>query len=185
MTSTHKIEASVFIATSLDGFIARPDGNIDWLHEGEQIEGEDFGYQAFFDSVDALIMGRNTMQMVLSFGSWPYEDKRVIILSNSLKELPEQLAGKVELYSGPIKDLMAALQGDGCKRVYVDGGKTIQSFLNQSLITDLTITRIPILLGMGISLFEGLEKEVPLKHISTISYENGFVSSRYEIVNKQ
>jgi len=181
MISTAKIKTSVFIATSLDGFIAKSDGSVDWLHEGEPPpEGEDFGFKAFFDSVDAMIIGRKAMEMVMSFEQWPYEGKRVFVLSNTLKQVPEKLVEKIELYSGPLKELITKLEDENCKRLYVDGGKTIQSFINESLITDMTITRLPVLLGEGIPLFAKTPNQINLQHVSTLAYSNGFVTSTYE-----
>lgn len=119
--------------------------------------------------------------MVLGFPEWPYEGKRVVVLSNSLKEIPEQAIGKIELYSGPLKQLFHKLEADGCKRLYIDGGKTIQSFLLEGLITDLTITKIPILLGEGIPLFGNTGKDIKLQHVKTETYPSGFVKSTYEI----
>lgn len=178
------MKASVFIATSLDGYIARRDGSIDWLTAagGETNDSEDFGYEAFFDTVDCMVMGRNSMEKVLTFPTWPYEGKRVIVLSNTLKEVPEAVFGKIELHAGSLRELVTKLEGEGCKRAYVDGGKTIQSFINERLLTDLTITRIPVLLGEGLPLFGKTPADVMLTHVETISYPNGFVKSTYEVV---
>ena len=175
------MKASVFIATSLDGFIARKNGGIDWLMASSTPDDtEDYGYKAFFDSVDCMVMGRHTMEVVRSFNEWPYAEKRVIVLSNTLKEVPDELVDKIELYAGPLQALISKLERDGCQRLYVDGGVTIQSFINESLITDMTITTIPILLGEGLPLFGPTPHDIQLKHISTRSYPNGFVSSTYE-----
>ena len=173
---------SVFIAVSLDGYIAKPDGNIDWLHQGfDEIPGEDFGFNVFMDSIDVMVMGRVTMEKVLQFEQWPYEGKRVIVLSNTLQAVPDRLSDRVELFSGSIADLATQLTSQGYTRVYVDGGKTIQSFINNTLITDLTITTIPILLGEGKRLFGKTTKDIYLQHQSTKAYSNGFVTSSYII----
>ena len=175
------MKISVYIATSLDGYIARPNGDITWLMEADNSDGnEDYGYKEFSDSVDCMVMGRNSMEMVMSFPEWPYEGKRVVVLSNSLKDTPSQLKGKIELYSGSLTKLVTELKNDGCKRIYIDGGKTIQSFLNEELVTDITITKIPILLGEGISLFGKTKHDIKLKHIESKSYRSGFVKSTYE-----
>jgi len=173
---------SVFIAISLDGFIAKTNGDIAWLDDGESLpEGEDCGYKALYDSVDGLIMGRNTMEKVLGFDiPWPYDGKPVFVLSKSLKVVPEKLVGKIQLYSN-INDLMSAIDKAGFKKLYVDGGKTIQTFINKSLITDLTITTIPILLGDGLPLFGKIPHDIKLNHLETVTYPNGFVKSSYEI----
>jgi len=176
------MKISVYIATSLDGYIARPNGDIDWLMESDDSDGkEDYGYKEFSDTVDCMVMGRNSMEMVMSFPEWPYESKRVIVLSNRLKEAPSLLQDKVELYSGSLTELVTKLKNDGCKRLYIDGGKTIQSFINEELITDITITKIPILLGEGLSLFGKTKHDIKLKHIETKSYASGFVKSTYEV----
>ncbi|MFK5915733.1 MAG: dihydrofolate reductase family protein [Woeseiaceae bacterium] len=176
------IKISVFIATSLDGFIARTSGSIDWLIAAdEQDSSEDFGYQEFYDSIDCLIMGRNSMEKVIAFPEWPYHDKRVIVLSNTLVEVPAQHVDKFELYSGSLNELVKRLEVDGCENLYIDGGKTIQSFIDSNLVTDITITTIPVLLGEGLSLFGKIRQDIKLTHIETKSYPNGFVKSTYEI----
>jgi len=179
------MKISVYIATSLDGFIAREDGSLDWLpgSDGEAIDGnnEDYGYHAFMESVDVLIMGRNTYEMVAGFGPWPYGEKKVIVLSSSIKELPPELPDVVELRSGSPDDIVKQLEASGYKHAYIDGGHTIQGFLKSDLINEITITRVPIVIGGGIPLFGPLEKDYVLKHITTQSFDNGFVQSRYAI----
>ena len=175
------MKVSAYIATSLDGYIARPNGDINWLMEADNSEEkEDYGYKEFSDSVDCIVMGRNSMEMVMSFPEWPYEGKRVVVLSNALKETPTQLKDKVDLYSGSLVKLVTELENDRCKRIYIDGGKTIQSFINEELLTDITITKIPILLGEGLSLFGKIKHDIKLKHIESKSYPSGFVKSTYE-----
>ena len=175
--------ASVYIATSLDGFIAREDGDIDWLNAAneEVPEGEDSGFFAFFDSVDCLIMGRNTYEKVLSFGQWPYGKKPVIVLSRNEVKIPDSLPKSVSWSSESPEDLSNRLMREGVKRAYVDGGKTIQRFLAEALIKDVTITVIPVLIGSGIPLFGKIEKDIQLKHVSTTAFDFGFVQSTYEI----
>ena len=176
------MKVSAFIATSLDGYIARPNGDINWLMAADNSDGtEDYGYKEFSDTVDCMIIGRNSMEIVMRFPEWPYEGKRVIVLSNTLKETPSQLNGKVELYSGSLIKLVSELKNNGCNRIYIDGGKTIQSFINEDLITDITITTIPILLGEGLSLFGKTKHDIKLKHIESKSYPSGFVKSTYEV----
>ena len=180
------MKVSAFIATSLDGYIARPNSDINWLMEADNLGGkEDYGYKEFSDTADCMVMGRNSMEMVMSFPEWPYEGKRVVVLSNTLKETPSQLKNKVELYSGYLINLVTELKNDGCNRIYIDGGKTIQSFINEDLITDITITKIPILLGEGLSLFGKTKHDIKLKHIESKSYPSGFVKSTYEFNHAQ
>ncbi|MEZ8966273.1 dihydrofolate reductase family protein [Vibrio breoganii] len=156
----------VYIATSLDGFIADKNNNIDWLYDVPNPEGSDFGFTAFMDRVDALIMGRNTLDIVLSFGvDWPYS-KPVFVLSNTLTKVPEGLDGKVVLVSGELPDIVQSLNQKGFEKLYIDGGKTIQSFLRHDLIDELIITTIPILLGRGIPLFSELSAPLKFKHLS-------------------
>jgi dihydrofolate reductase len=181
------MKVSVFIATSLDGFIARPDGSLDWLPgsgEGEEAgEVEDHGWAAFWDSVDCLVLGRKTFAKVLELvpDAWPYEGTRVIVLSNNLTAVPEALAGKAELYAGDLQALVERLEREGHERLYVDGGVVIQSFLRQGLITDMTITTIPILIGQGISLFGPLEEDIRMKLVRSQSFAGGLVQSTYEV----
>lgn len=178
------MQCNVFIATSLDGFIAREDGGIDWL--GDPAAGaEDHGFQAFFDSVDALVMGRNTYELVRTFPSWPYGEKRVVVLTSRPLDLPPAHRGRAEAMSGSPTEVVARLAARGHRRLYVDGGVTIQRFLLEGLIDEMVITRIPILLGSGIPLFGDLPHDVHLRHLETRSYESGLVQSRYEVLGAE
>ncbi|MEA4909417.1 MAG: dihydrofolate reductase [Chloroflexi bacterium] len=174
---------SVFIATSLDGYIAREDGSIGWLDEASATvpEGEDFGYNAFFESVDVLITGRKTFDQVLTFAEWPYADKPVVVQTRRPLEVPERLAQVTPSAEEP-RALVQRLEAQGARRAYVDGGVTIQRFLAAGLIDDLIITTIPILLGKGIPLFGPLEQDVHLAHVSTQSYKCGFVQTTWRVV---
>jgi dihydrofolate reductase len=171
----------VFIATSVDGYIARTDGEIDWLTKYATGD-EDTGYEAFMGSIDGLVMGRGTFEKALSFGAWPFK-KPVIVLSLNLSqsELRADLDGKVRISSLAPRPLMHALAADGWKRAYIDGGKIIQSFLKERLISDIVLTRVPVLLGEGISLFGRLEGDVTLRHTETITFASGLVQSKYEV----
>lgn len=177
------MKASVYIASSLDGYIAREDGDIDWLHSSDNNDAsEDYGYEKFIGSVDALIMGRNSFEKVLSFDKWPYDDKCVVVLSSHSVAIPDELKTSVESSMLEPSALLVALESRGINHVYIDGGKTIQSFLRAGVISDFIITRIPILLGGGIPLFGSLDRDINLKHISTQSYSSGLVQSKYEVV---
>ena len=171
------MKASVFIATSLDGFIARPDGGIDWLPVGG---GEPHGFAEFMASVDALVMGRNTYETVLPFDPWPYGDKPVFVLSSGTLA-PAPRGAVVEHMSGPPPAIVSRLAARGVRHIYVDGGVTIQRFLQAGLIQRLIITRIPVLLGSGIPLFGPLERDVLLKHVATRSLGSGLVQSEYTV----
>lgn len=177
------MKASVFIATSLDGFIARENGGLDWLPGiGTGPAEEDYGYKEFMDSVDALVMGRHSYEKVLTFGQWPYEDKPVVVLSSRSVDIPEKIAPWVTSMSGAPAEIVARLSEQGKKHLYVDGGKTIQTFLDARLIQQLIITRIPILLGSGIPLFGPLRRDVNLRHAGTRQYASGLVQSTYEVL---
>lgn len=177
------MKASVFIATSVDGFIARENGSIDWLPDGDDIEGkEDYGYQAFIDSIDALVMGRNTYELVLSFGSWPYGEKPAVILSHRQLHIPDPLAETVEAMSAPPREIVRCLAKRGFEHLYIDGGRTIQGFLREGLIHRLIITTIHILLGSGIPLFGALPYDVRLRHLETQQFANGLVQSHYDVL---
>lgn len=177
------LRCSVFIATSLDGFISRENGDLDWLDEANSRvpEHEDCGYAAFIASVDCLVMGRNTFEKVLSFGHWPYDDLRVVVLTSNALDVPENLFGKVEVLNLSPEALAERLSTEGVKRAYVDGGETIRCFLAVDLIDDLTITVVPIVLGKGRPLFQGLGRSVKLSLESVKSYDFGFVQSVYSV----
>ena len=176
------MKVSVFIATSLDGFIARKDGGLDWLDKANAMvpAGEDCGYGEFMASVDVLVMGRNTYEKVLSFGAWPYE-KPVVVLSSGPVEIAPDLAGRVSSSSEAPQELYRRLQAEGIKRVYLDGGVTIQRFLAAGLVDELTVTVIPVLLGEGLPLFGALEQELPLRLVESRGYDFGFLQVRYEV----
>jgi dihydrofolate reductase len=135
------------------------------------------------DSIDVLVMGRNTYELAITTGQWPYGSKRVIVLSNTLRNLVDIVPETVELKSISPDNLYNELESSGAKHLYIDGGKTIQGFLNYDLIDELIITRVPVLIGKGIPLFGVLDTDKRLKHIETQSYKNGFVQSKYEVIN--
>lgn len=173
------MRASVFIATSVDGFIARPDGVLDWLPQGDV---EEHGYTAFFASVDALVIGRGTFEIVQGFGEWPYKDKPVFVLSSRPLDLSAAGGAPVEQMSGAPAEIVARLEARGIRHIYVDGGITIQRFLRAGLIQRLIITRIPVLIGQGIPLFGALDSDIRLNHVATRHYASGLVQSEYEVV---
>jgi dihydrofolate reductase len=181
MPSAPIASGHVFIAASLDGFIARADGDIEWLSK-YAAGGEDTGYDAFMASIDGLVMGRGTFDKVLTFGAWPFQ-KPVVVLSKNLSQsgLPADLTGKVRVSSLAPRPLMESLAAEGWKRAYVDGGKVIQSFLKEGLIRDMILTHIPVLLGEGICLFAETKGDIALRHIETRSFASGLVQSKYDI----
>ena len=173
------VKISVYIAASLDGFIARKNGDLDWLPLGEQ-GGEDFGYAEFMSTVDHVVMGRNTFEKVLTFGEWHY-DKKVIVLTSRDLTIPPELTDKVEALHLSPRELVREMERRGAKAIYLDGGVTIQRFLRESLVDEITITTIPILLGEGLSLFGTLEKDIKLELVKSQSFNNGFVQNMYKI----
>lgn len=180
-------KASVFVATSLDGFIARSDGNIDWLNQANATVpmGEDCGYATFMSSVDTIVMGRNTFEQVLTFDDWPYGDRQVVVLSKTRIVIPNALREKVSVSSELPLVLVDRLSAAGAQHLYIDGGQTIQNFLRSGLIQEMTITVIPILLGEGKPLFGPLASDILLQNISTHAYPFGFVQSKYRVLKEQ
>ena len=147
---------NVFIATSLDGYIADQEGGIDWLHSIPNPDQLDMGYGAFTSQIDALVMGRTTFETVCGFDmDWPYQ-KPVFVLSNRMTSIPPEYKHKAELVQGTLKEILNTIHEKGYHRLYIDGGRTIQSFLKEDLIDEMTITIIPVLLGGGIPLFSEL-----------------------------
>jgi len=176
------IKVSVYIATSVDGFIARPDGDVSWLDEVEPLEGgDDAGFGDFNDSIDVMVMGWGTFEKVLEFEG-PYGTKPVIVLSRSRTEVPEALRDRVSIDASTPRELVEKLSQEGYKRIYLDGGKVIQSFLREGLVDDMTLTTIPVLIGEGIPLFGSLEKDIKLRLLESRSWDNGLVQSKYQVL---
>ncbi len=175
--------ASAFIATSLDGFIARADGSLDWLDDAQALipEGEDCGYLEFMASIDGLVMGRHTFERVLTFEPWPYGHTPVYVISHAPVAIPVAVAASVHSFQGTVEALVAKLGDASFRHLYVDGGETIQGFLRAGLLDDITITVIPMLLGAGRPLFGPLAHDVELTLMRSRAYEFGFVQSTYRI----
>ena len=170
---------SVFVGTSLDGFIARRNGEFDLLPPGG---GEPHGYDEFIASVDVIVIGRNTFETVVGLGPWPYGRKRVVVLSSRPLDLSVVQGGVLEQMSGPPAQIVSQLAASGAKHLYVDGGITIQQFLRAGLIHRLIITRVPVLIGDGIPLFGSLDRDIKLRHVGTKQYASGLVSSEYQVI---
>jgi len=184
------MKCSVYIATSADGYIATLEGGVGWLHtagnpDADLGDNPDMGFGAFLDSVDCMIMGRKCMEMISSMNltpeQWPYGDIHIVVLSNTLKEPPENLHGKVEMFSGEISNLISKLESNGLKHAYVDGGSTITSFINLNLIDEMTITKAPILLGEGLPLFGKLNNYVKLENTRAKAFSNDFIQIKYAV----
>lgn len=175
------ITAHVFIAISLDGFIARHDGDIAWLLQRDD-PTEDHGYPAFIADKDVIVMGRGSYEKALSSDPWPY-DRPVVVLSQQLADapVPEALRGKVRFSTRTPKEEMEALAAQNMRRVYVDGGQVVQSFLREGLIADMVITTIPVLIGSGRPLFGALARDIDLKLVSSRSFPSGLVQSSYRL----
>ena len=172
------MRATVFVGTSVDGFLARPNGDFDFLDHGGNVE---HGYEAFMATVDALVIGRGTFEVVLKFETWPYGTKRVVVLSSRPLDLSQVRGGVVEQMGGDPRAILSRLAADGVQHVYVDGGITIQRFLRAGLVQRLIISRVPVLIGQGIPLFGMLDADVHLEHVATRSYATGLVQSEYTV----
>lgn len=179
------MQVSVFIATTLDGFIARANGDLDWLPNADAgNDTEDYGYQAFFDVIDVLVMGRHTYETVRSFGEWPYGDKRVIVLSSRAIAIPPTLTDHVTIQTATPAEIYQQLRAEGSQRVYIDGGQTIQGFLRAGLVDDIVVSRMPVLIGRGIPLFGPVAADIRLEHIATKAFANGIVQTHYAVIKE-
>jgi dihydrofolate reductase len=172
------MKTSVFVGTSVDGYIARADGALDFLPPDG---GEPHGYDEFMASVDALIIGRKTYDIVVAWDTWPYGKKPVFVLSRKEIKTPP-ISAVVERMAGSPHEIVATLARRGFQHAYVDGGVTIQSFLQAGLVQRLTITRVPVIIGTGIPLFGPTSGDIVLKHLKTQQYGSGLVKSEYEVL---
>ena len=178
-------KVSVFIATSLDGYIARENGDLDWLDDANTTvpEGEDYGFAAFMATVDMLVMGRKTYEQVLAFGEWPYGDTPITVMSRKPVELPDNVPKTVTHSSESPQELCDRLELNGIRHIYVDGGNTVQRFLSAKLVDEITLSIIPILLGSGIPLFSSQYSDVKLSCLETKQYDSGIIQLKYRIKN--
>ena len=172
---------SVFVGTSVDGFIARRNGDLDFLPPGG---GEPHGYDEFIAIVDALVIGRNTFETVLKFPTWPYGKKRVVVLSSRPVDVSAVRGGTVEQMAGAPAEIVSSLAASGAHHLYVDGGITIQRFLSAGLVQRLVITRVPVLIGDGIPLFGALPHDIRLQHVATRHYASGLVQTEYHLATE-
>jgi dihydrofolate reductase len=180
---------SVFLGMSVDGFIARLDGTLSFLDGGgeppdegdaptpDDGEGGDFGFAEFVSSVEAVLMGRSTYEFIQPFADWPYQGKPVHVLSTTLEPGADD---RITVH-GSFDDAVAALIAAGYRRVYVDGGRTVHAFLRAGLITDLTLSRVPVLIGTGLTPFGELAADIPLEHVRTQTFGGGMVQSTYRV----
>jgi dihydrofolate reductase len=177
-------ECAVFVGVSLDGYIARPNGDLDWLMGEGGGDSAEYGYNEFIADIDAIVMGRNTFEKVLTLDKWYYGNKRLVVLSHRPVDLTVARArgGVVEQMASSPEETVAKLAAAGASRLYIDGGITIQQFLRAGLIHRLIISRLPVLIGQGIPLFGSLSRDVFLRHIKTKTYPGGMVQSEYHVV---
>jgi len=184
------MKCSVYIATSADGYIATHEGNVDWLHtsgnrEADMSNNPDMGFNDFIGSIDCMIMGRKCMDAISSFNltpeQWPYGKAKIYVLSNSIKEAPENLHGKVEMYCGDLTKLISQLENEGYKHAYIDGGTTITAFINLQLINEITITKVPIILGNGVPLFGEINNPIKLINSEATAFPNDFIQEKFTV----
>ena len=174
------MKTSVFCGISVDGFLARHDGTLDFLEHGGQ---EPHGYAEFIATIDVLVWGRNTYEIVLGFGGdWPFKKPVIVLSSGEIKPAPADAS--VEHMSGDPAEIFAALEGRGFQHAYIDGGITIQEFLGAGLIDRMIVTRVPVLIGEGIPLFGPLPNDILLEHVRTQTYKTGLVQSEYNVLAK-
>ena len=173
------MKATVFVGTSVDGFLARKNGEVDFL-PGDG--GEPHGFNEFYASVDVIVIGRKTFEWVLNYGEWVYEKKRVVVLSGRPLDLSVVRGGNVEQMGGHPAEVVAKLEASGVRHAYIDGGETIQRFLRAGLIQRLIITRVPVLIGEGIPLFGVVPHDIQLRHVGTEHFQSGLVKTEYEIL---
>ena len=180
----HVAECAVFVGVSLDGFIARLNGDLDWLMGEGGGDASEYGYNEFIAGIDAIVMGRKTFEKALTFEKWYYGTKRVVVLSSRLLDLSTAQArgGLVEQMAGCPAEIVSKLATSGARHLYVDGGITIQQFLRAGLIRRLIISRLPVLIGEGIPLFGSVPHDIRLGHIATRTYPGGMVQSEYHII---
>lgn len=177
------MKVTAYLALSVDGFIAREDGDIAWLHDPRHVdEGEDYGFASFIQAVDVMVMGRHTFDKVMSFENWPYGELKVVVLSRKGVAVPSALQATVSVRALEIPALTRALETEGYRHIYADGGQVVQGFLQAGLVTDLILTRIPRLLGKGIPLFGPMASDTFLKHQATRAFPGGMVQSHYQVI---
>lgn len=180
----NRTETSIYIAASLDGFIARPDDSLDWLEH--DAAGEDYGFKGFKGTLDCLVLGRRTYEKVIGFaGEWPYMGLRTVVWSRTLttEDIPAALRDQgVEVSANQPAELLAELSRRGLEHAWIDGGVTLQAFLSAGLVDVITVSRIPILIGQGVPLFGALPGDVRLEHLNTTAFESGVVQSSYAVL---
>lgn len=168
----------VYVGASLDGYIAGPNGEIDWLEERSHPDDGDHGFADFMAGIDALLMGRNSFDVVAGMNEWFYT-KPVFVISNTMTEVFLFYADKVQLCRGSLPEVVKNLAERGYENLYIDGGKVIQQALREDLIDELIVTQLPILLGKGIPLFGDLDGPIRFDHVNTVVFKSGLVKNHY------
>jgi len=168
----------VYIGKSLDGFIAGKDGDLQWLNDIPNPENSDFGFSAFMERIDAVVMGRRSFETVQSFGSWIYT-KPVFVVSTTLDRLPPEYDGRAQILNLKPARIIKELGDKGLRNIYIDGGVLIQSFLAGDLIDEMIITTVPVLLGDGVPLFAKLRRQLKFTHIRTEILAGCLVKTHY------
>lgn len=179
---------AAFLAVSLDGCIARSDGRLDWLDAANAAAppGEDFGYAAFYAGVDAVVMGRGTFETVAGFDVWPFDGKPTVVLTSRPAALgAARFADRIDALDATPAEAAARCAAAGARRLYIDGGETIRRFLAAGLLDELTLTVIPVALGEGRRLFGPLEKDLALDHVTTRTFDCGYVQLAYRVRHDQ
>jgi dihydrofolate reductase len=179
------VKVSVFIGTSLDGYISRSDGRIDWLEKANKKvnPGEDFGFNNFLSSIDLIVMGRKTFEQVLTFEDWLYKETKMMVLSSRQIEIPSSLLGKVTVTKETPGQLIERLSNECIRHVYVDGGMVIHSFLASGLVNEITVTIVPILIGNGKSFYGIVPMDISLEQTKATIFKSGFVQIQYQVIN--
>ncbi|MGP4104275.1 dihydrofolate reductase family protein [Nonomuraea sp. KM90] len=177
MYADRPFKSAVFIGISLDGFIAREDGDLGWLTSRGEAAGDDLGYDEFISGIDAVVMGRGTYEPGLTYDPWPHEGRHTAVLSTTLEAGADP---RVTVYRD-LDTLVRGLAERGTKSVYVDGGQVIRTFLRAGLIDEITLTTVPVLIGTGLPLFGPAGRDVPLTHLSTKVFGAGVVQSTYAV----
>lgn len=173
------LEACIFVGLSVDGFIARPDDDLSWLTSRGEAAG-DAGFTPFMESIDALLMGRRTYEAIADLTEWPYLGRPVHVLSRTLDADADP---RIRVHPN-FNDALQALTDAGYKRVYVDGGQTVRLFLSAGLITEMTLSHVPVLIGQGAALFGPLPADISLEHVRTDVLNGGMVQTKYLVLNE-
>jgi dihydrofolate reductase len=172
------VKISAFCGVSVDGFLARPDGALDFLEAGEK---EPHGFEEFYGSVDVMVIGRKTFEVVLTFPEWFYGKKQVIVLSTQPLDFSSIQEAVVEQMAGEPDEIIEKLRKRGFQHAYIDGGVTIQRFLAAGVVERLIVTRVPVLIGEGIPLFGSVPHDIKLQHVETRCFGGGLVQSEYRV----